>query len=156
MKKFGFTLAEILVTLGVIGIVAALTVPQLVQNINKAHIGPTLQRVVSTIETANIDILRENGVDDLQTIAQTPEEYFRLLAQKIPSSSTKLENSLIERSLYQIMLNTGINPVIEEFGLTSESLVLIKALISHLILISCIGGIKMGIIKEHTAVLELI
>ena len=88
MKKFGFTLAEILVTLGVIGIVAALTVPQLVQNINKAHIGPTLQRVVSTIETANIDILRENGVDDIERIAQTPEEYFRLLAQKIPSSST--------------------------------------------------------------------
>lgn len=30
--KSGFTLAEVLITLGVIGIVAALTIPQLVKN----------------------------------------------------------------------------------------------------------------------------
>lgn len=31
-KKFGFTLAEVLITLGVIGIVAALTLPSVVAN----------------------------------------------------------------------------------------------------------------------------
>ena len=30
MKKFGFTLAEVLVTLGIIGVVAALTAPALI------------------------------------------------------------------------------------------------------------------------------
>lgn len=34
MKKFAFTLAEVLITLGVIGVVAALTLPTLIQNIN--------------------------------------------------------------------------------------------------------------------------
>ena len=32
MKNYGFTLAEVLITLGIIGVVAALTVPALVQN----------------------------------------------------------------------------------------------------------------------------
>ena len=37
MKKFGFTLAEVLITLGIIGVVAALTIPTLVANYqNKA------------------------------------------------------------------------------------------------------------------------
>lgn len=30
--KFGFTLAEVLITLGIIGIVAAMTIPTLLQN----------------------------------------------------------------------------------------------------------------------------
>lgn len=30
MKKFGFTLAEVLITLGIIGVVAAMTIPTLV------------------------------------------------------------------------------------------------------------------------------
>lgn len=34
--KFGFTLAEILITLGIIGVVAAMTIPNLIAN-NKAH-----------------------------------------------------------------------------------------------------------------------
>lgn len=31
MKKFGFTLAEVLITLGIIGVIAALTLPSLIQ-----------------------------------------------------------------------------------------------------------------------------
>ena len=34
MKRFGFTLAEVLITLGIIGVVAALTIPTLVVDIN--------------------------------------------------------------------------------------------------------------------------
>ena len=33
--KFGFTLAEVLITLGIIGVVAALTLPSLVTNYQK-------------------------------------------------------------------------------------------------------------------------
>ena len=39
MKKFGFTLAEVLITLDIIGVVAALTAPALVQNAGSAQIG---------------------------------------------------------------------------------------------------------------------
>lgn len=34
-KKFAFTLAEVLITLGIIGVVAALTMPSLIQNHKK-------------------------------------------------------------------------------------------------------------------------
>ena len=37
-KNKGFTLAEVLVTLGIIGVVAALTTPALIQNVGDAKI----------------------------------------------------------------------------------------------------------------------
>ena len=40
--KQGFTLAEVLITLGIIGVVAALTAPALVQNAGNAKVVPTL------------------------------------------------------------------------------------------------------------------
>ena len=36
-RKIAFTLAEVLITLGIIGVVAAMTMPTLVNNINKKH-----------------------------------------------------------------------------------------------------------------------
>ena len=37
LRKTAFTLAEVLITLGIIGVVAALTMPTLINNINKKH-----------------------------------------------------------------------------------------------------------------------
>ena len=59
MKKSGFTLAEVLITLGIIGVVAALTAPALVQNAGSAQIGPKLAKAVSTFELANQNMLNE-------------------------------------------------------------------------------------------------
>lgn len=43
MKKTGFTLAEVLITLGIIGVVAAMTLPSLIQSVQtkpcKLHYG---------------------------------------------------------------------------------------------------------------------
>ncbi len=66
MKKSGFTLAEVLITLGIIGVVAALTAPALVQNAGSAQIGPKLAKAVSTFELANQNMLNER---DASTIA---------------------------------------------------------------------------------------
>lgn len=51
MKKFGFTLAEVLITLAIIGVVAALTTPALVKNSGQAKIGPSLAKFVNSFET---------------------------------------------------------------------------------------------------------
>lgn len=51
MKK-GFTLAEVLITLGVIGVVAAITMPVLVKNYKKHVTEKRLLRVYTTIEQA--------------------------------------------------------------------------------------------------------
>lgn len=55
--KKGFTLAEILVALGVIGVVTAITIPTVAHSINKAKIGPTLAKVIAQIETGNKNII---------------------------------------------------------------------------------------------------
>lgn len=65
MKKFGFTLAEVLVTLGVIGVISALTIPTLMTNYSETHIGPKLAKAVASFEQANKNILDEHGVDAL-------------------------------------------------------------------------------------------
>lgn len=48
----GFTLAEVLVTLGIIGVVSALTLPTLIQNHNKKIITTRLEKFYSTINQA--------------------------------------------------------------------------------------------------------
>ena len=49
MKKQGFTLAEILITLSVIGIVAAITLPGLSSNVNSRKVVPALAMSVNTV-----------------------------------------------------------------------------------------------------------
>ena len=86
-KKLGFTLAEVLITLGIIGVVAALTAPALVQNAGTAKVGPTLAKVVSTIETANEQLLADENITDLSKVAPSREEYYEILSKYISGSS---------------------------------------------------------------------
>ncbi len=51
-KKFGFTLAEVLITIGIIGVVASLTIPPLVQNHKKQITETRLAKFYSTINQA--------------------------------------------------------------------------------------------------------
>ena len=48
----GFTLAEVLITLGIIGTVAALTIPNLIANYKEQVIGNQLKKVYSTLSQA--------------------------------------------------------------------------------------------------------
>ena len=52
-KKDGFTLAEILITLGIVGVVAAMTVPRLMNNTSTSQIGPKLAKAAAAFEQAN-------------------------------------------------------------------------------------------------------
>lgn len=87
MKRRGFTLAEVLITLGIIGVVAALTAPALVQNAGSAKVGPTLAKVVSSLENAHEGILTEQGANNLSAVASNSDEYCELLSSNIRKSS---------------------------------------------------------------------
>ena len=65
MKKLGFTLAEILITLGIIGVVAALTAPSLVVNSRNEANAAKLAVVVSNLENAFTSAIAQEGVDSL-------------------------------------------------------------------------------------------
>lgn len=68
MKLKGFTLAEILITLTIIGVVAALTVPSLRNSTNSAQYGPKLSKFVGAFEIANQNLLQDRGVDRLTNL----------------------------------------------------------------------------------------
>ena len=96
MKKIGFTLSEVLITLGIIGVVAALTAPALVNNTSNAQVGPKLAKVVSTIENANRKILMDAAVTDLKQVGTSTDDYMEKLSEQISGSSyetTAMNNS---------------------------------------------------------------
>ncbi|MDR1327183.1 MAG: type II secretion system GspH family protein [Heliobacteriaceae bacterium] len=61
MKKTGFTLAEILITLGIIGVVAALTMPSLITNHKKKTTIVKLRREYSVLTNAFERAQADNG-----------------------------------------------------------------------------------------------
>lgn len=66
MKKFAvgfkaFTLAEVLITLGIIGVVAALTIPSLLQQNQKLSGYSALKKEYSTLAQATTRIVGDNG-----------------------------------------------------------------------------------------------
>lgn len=63
MKK-GFTLAEVLITLGIIGVVAAITIPALIQNYKKHVIESRLKQTVSILQQAVVRSSVDNGTPD--------------------------------------------------------------------------------------------
>lgn len=69
--KNGFTLAEVLVTLGIIGVVAALTTPALIQNVGNAKIGPRLQKAKATWENACEMMLNEQNSNSIMGVSRS-------------------------------------------------------------------------------------
>ena len=63
--KKGFTLAEVLITLGVIGVVAALTLPSLIQSYEKKVTATRLKKFYSTM--LNVIKLSENDNGEMST-----------------------------------------------------------------------------------------
>lgn len=51
-KRFGFTLAEVLITLGIIGVVAAMTIPTLISNTNGAQFKSAYKKALSSLNQA--------------------------------------------------------------------------------------------------------
>lgn len=57
MIKKGFTLGEVLITLGVVGIVAAITIPMLNSSVSQKTIGPALAKAVNNLKVATKNAL---------------------------------------------------------------------------------------------------
>lgn len=70
MKKFGFTLTETLITLGIIGIVAAMVAPPLILSAGKSKIGPALYKAKNSFENAVSLMLEDKGVESLSFLGE--------------------------------------------------------------------------------------
>ncbi len=81
MKKRGFTLAEVLITLGIIGVVAAMTLPSLIGSYQKQAWVTQLRKTVSTLEQGFQKMRVDNGsVDSLEDT----EPFVKMRASNTP------------------------------------------------------------------------
>lgn len=95
--KFGFTLAEVLITLGIIGVVAAITIPNLIANQQKKAIGSQIAEAQSILTqavrqyTANTDEEGSSEFDTTLSPQAFAEKYFKPYL-KIARICTRIED----------------------------------------------------------------
>ena len=66
IKNHGFTLSEVLITLAIIGIVAAITVPTIMANYTKQAKSAKLKKAASVVSQACKKALADNGTGDIR------------------------------------------------------------------------------------------
>lgn len=118
-KKFNinskaFTLAEVLIVLGVIGVVAALTLPSLISNYQKIQYVTGLKKASSVLSQAFKLYMVDEGVTDLSqtslfssdydytTLSEVLRKYFKIT--ELCDLSTNYDYKLCE--IYETYLNT--------------------------------------------------
>lgn len=91
IKNKAFTLSEVLITLAVVGTLAALVVPGLIKDYNSKANMTMLQNTVANLTTAVQTQLTKTGVQDIQgtLITENPEQFFRTLDVVNASSDKK-------------------------------------------------------------------
>jgi len=66
-RRIGFTLSEVLITLGIIGVIAAMTIPTLIQKQQEKTTVVALKKAYSTLSQAYTLAVAENGTPDTWT-----------------------------------------------------------------------------------------
>ncbi|MDO5437562.1 MAG: type II secretion system protein [bacterium] len=72
MKNYGFTLAEVLITLAIIGVVAAVSIPSVISNSQQQEFKTGLRKAVSVLNSAitmNMALDGETPYDNINTFA---------------------------------------------------------------------------------------
>ena len=123
-RRTAFTLAEILITLGIIGIVAAMTIPNLVVTYKKKQTVSQLKKVNSVLSQLILRSFYENGSVNnylkigAEVTADTTKKFFNtywlpyLKVKDVisdfqsPYSSDDFGYSLLDGSLYQFSIKT--------------------------------------------------
>ena len=75
-KRAAFTLAEVLITLAIIGIVAAMTIPTLISNYRKNVVVTQLKKVNSTLAQVFMTSQAENGTAGFEPTAQNVNKFY--------------------------------------------------------------------------------
>ena len=107
MNKRGFTLAEVLITLGIIGVIAAMTVPTLMNNSTEVEFRSAFKKGLAALNQAvtmnvaldNVDFdsltstdVEDTSVDSLYTLLVNRMSTAKFLASTDNSKDTKLLN----------------------------------------------------------------
>lgn len=99
MKKRGFTLAEVLIALGVVGVIAAITTPMLMTATAKSQVETGLAKSVVIWEQANIGALKDADSSNILDAwgksdgTLNYEEYSKALSNQMKMSSKLIEEN---------------------------------------------------------------
>ena len=90
MKKLGFTLAEVLITLVIIGVIAAMTVPTLMNNTNAQEFRSALKKAISGVNQALTlhYALEGMSASDYSSAATIVDDVFKTRMSVIDGEST--------------------------------------------------------------------
>ncbi len=77
MKKFGFTLAEILITLAIIGVIAAIVMPALFSNVENATLEKQTLKFYNRLTTAFSNYKADNESPSITNIGFNPDNFVR-------------------------------------------------------------------------------
>lgn len=101
MRKLGFTLAEVLITLGIIGVIATLTMPTLMSNTAEREYSTALKKAISALtEAIQMNVALENtSFDELYDKGGGPgtEEVDGEVVVKATTEANSLEAFLLNR-----------------------------------------------------------
>ena len=102
MRKLGFTLAEVLITLGIIGVIATLTLPTLMTNVSEREYSTALKKGIGMFtEAIQINVAMENisfdeMTDDSTDLTDTESSSFvaflnnRMQVEKITDQAAEM------------------------------------------------------------------
>ena len=99
-NKKGFTLAEVLITLGIIGVVAALTIPALISNYRKSVVETRLKRSYSVLANAMLFAVKDNGESRNWASVNAKTFIEQYLQPYIPGSKYIYEGQLMTMNVY--------------------------------------------------------
>lgn len=106
-KKNGFTLAEVLITLGIIGVVAALTIPILMQKQQDMATVASLKKTFSTLANAYNLAVKDNGSPDTWQLNLGVDQIFTIMGPYLNITKNCRTSTGCFPSPYYYMANQG-------------------------------------------------
>mgnify|MGYP002536050920 CR=1 FL=1 len=104
-KNTGFTLAEVLITLGIIGVVAAMTIPMLITNYQKKQVAAQLKESYSIFQQAVKLSEDDNGGFDSWDTTLTGKAFFEKYMQNYVKSMNVYSTSELNKLAPRKILN---------------------------------------------------
>lgn len=112
MKKTGFTLAEVLITLGIIGVVAAITIPTIINNTQENETKTAVRAAYSILSQAMQKTSQENGGTIKGLCANTDSLCFKNAFKAYLKYTKECDNQVVTNNCWpspKYLDNTPIN-----------------------------------------------
>lgn len=129
-KERAFTLAEVLITLGIIGVISALVIPLLWNNYEKQKFNSQLKKTFQELNSITTSIKDNNGgtmanaFTDIDNYRDGYSDYFKFVQKKCPANNTTYarNNGCFMQGVPKNIDNSSIN--IADWGANNSFLVL--------------------------------